>query len=100
MHYIHSSGFAHGDLTLSNMYLDNHYQIKIGDFSLASPLAGQDQDRPGKHTAIQGTPNYMAPEIIQAMPYSADSADMFALGVALFSMNSGFYPFQKASESD
>ena len=40
-----------------------------------------------------GTPNYMAPEIINNVPYSGQEADVWALGVLLYVALCGYYPF-------
>lgn len=40
-----------------------------------------------------GTPSYMAPEIINKKNYSF-SVDIWALGILLFKMLSGSYPFK------
>ena len=45
-----------------------------------------------------GTPFYMAPEIIEEIPYDAFSADMWSCGVIIFSMLFGFVPFYAEDE--
>lgn len=46
-----------------------------------------------------GTPSYMSPEIVQRHPYDGFKADIWALGVLLFRMLAGRYPF-KGSDND
>jgi len=47
-----------------------------------------------------GTESYMAPEVHLKQPYRGESADLFAAAVILFSMVSGHYPFEKATQFD
>ena len=44
--------------------------------------------------------SYMAPEIVNAMPYQAQVADLFALGVILFNMLTSQRPFTVANDQD
>ncbi|CAN0415316.1 unnamed protein product, partial [Ectocarpus sp. 12 AP-2014] len=59
--YLHQHQIIHRDLKLGNVFLDRDWNIKMGDFGLATKLA-QDSER--KRT-ICGTPNYIAPEILE-----------------------------------
>ena len=47
-----------------------------------------------------GTPAYLAPEIIQDLGYKNLSADIWSLGVLLYSMVSGNMPFRASSLED
>jgi len=91
----------HRDLKLGNLFLDSKMQIKIGDFGLATQLASEVDLR----ASICGTPNYMAPEILMAAEedkklaegalcgYSF-AADIWALGVIMYTMVVGRPPFE------
>ena len=49
------------DLKLGNLFLSDKMEIKLGDFGLATKL-----DFDGEHKkTICGTPNYIAPEILE-----------------------------------
>ena len=95
MQYIHSSGFKHGDLCHANIFLDNDYKIKIADLSMVAELPG---------TSASRTPSrqcFMAPEIHEdSRSCMGAQVDLFALGVILFCMRSGTYPFLKALPTD
>ncbi|OQS07483.1 kinase [Thraustotheca clavata] len=91
--YIHKQGYAHGDLSLENVFLDNQRKCKLGDFGLAAPL---------HKTRFKGVGKlfYMAPEMFSTHGYDTGKADLWALGIMLFMMLTGFPLFQKAHSSD
>lgn len=41
-----------------------------------------------------GTPSYMPPEILKKKEYEGPAADMWSLGVVLYAMLHGCYPFK------
>lgn len=47
-----------------------------------------------------GTPSYMAPEIVSRIEYRGDKADVWALGVVLFIMLQGVFPFKGDSDTE
>ena len=65
--FIHSKGFAHRDLKPENILLDKNYNIKIVDFGFACDKKGR--DGMGNNRTYVGTPEYMAPEIHEEIPY-------------------------------
>jgi serine/threonine protein kinase len=58
--YMHDNLILHRDLKLSNVFLSQDMQVKIGDFGLAVPLKEENELR----YSFLGTPGYMAPEIV------------------------------------
>lgn len=67
--------------------------MKFTDFGFASFT----QD---KLTDVKGSPVYIAPEIIEKIPYNGEKVDVFSSGVCLFAMLSGRWPFDCAHISD
>ena len=59
--YLHSHRVIHRDIKLGNLFLNEKLEVKLGDFGLASKL---EFDGERKRT-ICGTPNYIAPEILE-----------------------------------
>lgn len=92
---IHEAGVCHLDIKPDNILLDENYCVKLADFGLALETSG----RTGlKETA--GTPPYFSPEMHLNLKYSGFQADLFALGVTLFSMVVGTLPFGEAKLED
>ena len=71
---LHRAGFAHGDLKPTNVLVDTEGDLRLVDFGLARPVAGEGAGPVG------GTLYYAAPELLLGEPPDAAS-DLFALGV-------------------
>ena len=67
-------------------------EIKLGDFGLATKL---DFDGEKKRT-ICGTPNYIAPEVLEGN--YTEKCDIWSIGVILFVLLSGVPPFNGSND--
>ena len=77
----------HRDIKPESLLLDSKGNIKLTDFSYAKKLAA------GSRTyTLVGTPEYLAPEIIQAKGHTA-AVDYWCLGILLFEFVAGYPPF-------
>lgn len=47
----------------------------------------------GKLKLFCGTPSYMSPELVMKKEYRGDLADVWAVGVLMFVLVSGVFPF-------
>jgi MAP/microtubule affinity-regulating kinase len=92
--YCHRLHVAHRDIKLENILLDDKENVKVIDFGFSAVLSAESRTR-----AFCGTPNYMAPEIIMRRDYKAQPVDIWALGVLLYAMLTGKFPF-KGSNND
>lgn len=59
---IHEQNVIHRDLKLGNLLLTDKLQIRVGDFGLAAKVSSKTQRR----KTMCGTPNYIAPEILDS----------------------------------
>jgi serine/threonine protein kinase len=89
---IHECGIVHRDLKTSNLMRDRKGVVRIMDFGIAKQL-GQTISGATAAGIVVGTPEYMSPEQIRGDPVDARS-DLYALGVVIFELFSGFVPFQ------
>lgn len=93
--YCHSRGVFHRDLKPENLLLDANGSLKVSDFGL-SALPQQVRDDGLLHTTC-GTPNYVAPEVIDNKGYDGAKADLWSCGVILFVLMAGFLPFEESN---
>ena len=93
METIHDLGYCHKDLSLSNIFLDELYEPKIGDFGAAMENGNDLQ-------VFTSTPGFRAPEIIEKFPHDGQKADIFSLGQILFLIVFGIYGFEKPNRQD
>ncbi|GAB9473040.1 Camk/camkl protein kinase [Globisporangium polare] len=98
MEFLHANGIAHRDVSLENVLVDEHDCCQVCDFGLATSA-------PTMRASPVGKAHYMAPEACatgddsEAM-YSPITADVWSLGVMLFSMVAGRYPFREPMRRD
>ena len=88
--YIHSKNVIHRDLKIGNLFISEKMEIKLGDFGLASKLDFEGQ----KRKTICGTPNYIAPEVLDSKLGHSFEVDVWALGVILYTLLVGRPPFE------
>ncbi|KAF5475105.1 hypothetical protein F2P56_006947 [Juglans regia] len=93
--YCHSRGVFHRDLKPENLLLDANGVLKVSDFGL-SALPQQVREDGLLHTTC-GTPNYVAPEVINNKGYDGAKADLWSCGVILFVLMAGYLPFEESN---
>ena len=97
--YLHNFGIVHRDLKPDNILItkkneDSEIEVKIMDFGLSKIVSSEEKLNEGF-----GTLYYAAPEIIQNNPYNKE-IDVWSLGVILFYMFTGCYPFKGKDEEE
>lgn len=92
--YMHEQGIVHRDLKPENIMVDEGMNVKLLDFGFST-------NRSINHlTSYRGTLTYMAPEIKTGKVYKGTEIDIFSLGVCLFAMVRGLFPFAEARRND
>ncbi len=94
---IHAKGLVHRDLKPANVMRATGGRIVLLDFGVARSSLGESSETTAGH---EGTPLFMAPEQLDSAHRAGPSADLFALGVLLYWMVSGRYPFEADSLAD
>ncbi len=108
----HALGIFHRDLKPQNVMLTDGGLVKILDFGLArrlhpddarfdpsKPALAKDASVAATYTARGGTIRYMAPEQF-VTGHSSVQSDVWALGVILYELASGKYPFTRPDAED
>jgi serine/threonine protein kinase len=63
--YLHTRHVVHRDLKTGNLFLDANMNVQVGDFGLAALLVTEKEMEVKRRTTMCGTPNYLAPEILE-----------------------------------
>ena len=99
--YLHLNNIAHCDIKPENILLDKNFTPKLNDFGFSQLFKGEIGDYI-LHQFNGGTTIYSAPETRKAYIKGFDGVknDIFSLGVFLFVITVGNFPFERASISD
>ena len=82
---------VHRDIKLDNILLEEGTRmVKLIDFGFSVLVAAPNQ----RLKVFCGTPSYMAPEITKKSDYEGMPVDMWAVGVLLYVMLVGQFPFR------
>jgi len=92
LHYLHSHRVIHRDMKPQNILIGSNGRVKLCDFGFARVLSTSTMVL----TSIKGTPLYMAPELVQELPYN-HTVDLWSLGVILYELVVGQPPFYTSS---
>ena len=88
LEFLHKNNMVYRDLKPENILLDAKGHIKLTDFGLSKILETESD----KAFTICGTPQYLAPEILQKKGYNK-AVDWWSLGCVMYEMLTGKIPF-------
>ncbi|VDK45824.1 unnamed protein product [Anisakis simplex] len=86
--YCHSHRIVHRDLKAENLLLDLHNNVKLIDFGFSNFQQPQ-----SLLSTWCGSPPYAAPELLLGKEYDGMKADVWSLGVILYILVAGGFPF-------
>lgn len=87
--YLHAHNIIHGDIKPDNLLVTSDGNVKIADFSVSQVF----EDENDELRRSPGTPVFTAPECCLGSTYRGRAADTWAVGVTLYCMVLGQYPF-------
>jgi polo-like kinase 1 len=93
--YLHDNKIIHRDLKLGNLFLNDDMELKIGDFGLATRVDFEGE----RKKTLCGTPNYIAPEVLNKKGHSYE-VDVWSLGCILYTLLIGKPPFETSCLKD
>merc|ERR1712098_503218 len=87
--FIHENNVIHRDLKPANVLISTEGRVKLADFGTAFDLAGSTES----DGMICGTPAFVSPEVVRKELHTT-ATDIWSLGVIIFNMLTGDYPFK------
>ncbi|TPX30896.1 hypothetical protein SmJEL517_g05643 [Synchytrium microbalum] len=93
--YCHEKSFVHRDLKLENILLTDDLQIKVIDFGFT-----REYNERRLLDTYCGSVAYAAPEMISGKKYSGPQADVWSLGVILYTLLCGYLPFDDDNDAN
>ena len=93
--YCHKKNICHRDIKLENILILNNNVIKLIDFGFAVKCKRNEYQE-----FFCGTLYYMPPEIVNKQKYIPFYSDIWSLGILLYTMLFGTFPFESKKESE
>ena len=91
---VHAAGLIHRDVKPSNILLRANGQPVLTDFGLVAALVDtMREQRLTPPDTLVGTADYLAPEVITGSATVDGRVDIYALGIVLYEMLTGYVPF-------
>jgi serine/threonine protein kinase len=89
--YCHRAGVCHRDLKLENVLVAADGTVKITDFGFSKQFTN------GSPKTVVGTALYVAPEVVlrDGMEYNGEASDVWSLGIILYLLTAGRFPFNR-----
>ncbi|KAF7308778.1 Cell division control protein [Mycena kentingensis (nom. inval.)] len=94
LHYLHSSDVVHCDLKAANILTTKNGNVKLSDFGVSLNLRAMEREIKD----VAGTPNWMAPEVIELKGASPKS-DVWSLACTVVELLTGRPPYAEIANS-
>ena len=89
LNFLEQRKLSHNDIKPSNILIDSYQRIKLADFGLSKKLLKDDE----LCDEYVGSVAFIAPELFKRQPYHPIKADVWSLGVTLYYLATGEFPF-------
>ena len=96
LEHIHAHHFVHHDVKLENILIDPNDHIFLIDFGYARPYTPGWRANNSQH----GSPHYAAPEIWLQRPREGPEVDLWAAGICLYLLVTGYFPFGGTTQQE
>ncbi len=102
LEYLYQNKVVHRDIKSENILINENLRVTLVDFGFAAYIP-ETESVGGKtqlslFTDYPGSPCYAAPELFKEQPYSGMKTQIWSLGVILYALLLGKYPFGSGSE--
>uniref|UniRef100_A0A7C8YK90 non-specific serine/threonine protein kinase n=1 Tax=Opuntia streptacantha TaxID=393608 RepID=A0A7C8YK90_OPUST len=94
--YLHAHNIVHLDIKPQNLLVSRDGNVKIADFSVSQAFEGDNDEL----RRSPGTPVITAPECCLGLTYQGKAADTWAVGITLYYMVMGCFPFMGETLQD
>ena len=96
---LHENCIIHGDIKTENILVGNDFDLKLIDFGFSQKINKKNNNIVN---STEGSDTYSSPEIrkVNIAGYDGIKSDIFSLGVLLFVITVGRFPFNSSSFSD
>ncbi|KAL7325561.1 hypothetical protein PS15p_208020 [Mucor circinelloides] len=92
-------GIYHRDIKDENIVVDSNFQVKLVDFGSAIQIPSDFPDRDQfTMNKFHGTISFASPEILLGLNYKPEPAEVWSLGVLLFTLLYGQVPFANSTQ--
>lgn len=94
--YMHDHHVVHRDLKLDNIMMSDEHVVKVIDFDMGYRLNGEPPLKDSGRSPVVGTREYMPPEGYAGT--ATPAFDIWSIGVILYIMLDGHFPFNFTSD--